>query len=112
MLICTFYQKQFRVLLYQQGQLLFAGYFQFQTAEDLVYHLLNVLQRFELKQENLRLQLNGLIVKDSVLYEQLNMYFTHIAFRDTDQSFLENDAFAQHPSHFFSHLTELMACVL
>ena len=111
LLYCTFDNSGFTVLLQKEGKLQLVQYFYFDTAEDIVYHLLNICQRFEVNIHDAVLHLNGMIDVTDTNYTELYKYFSEPIFGELPQFFNYNDEIKKYPAHYFSHLFELAACV-
>lgn len=102
-----FTTDDFSVLAVSNNKLLFAGSFEYTSPADVLYYLLRVCQQYGLSQQDVQLQLSGLIDSNSALYKELYQYFIHISFRDAMWSDTR-----EYPAHFFTSLNELAQCVL
>lgn len=70
------------ICVFQQSKLLFYNRFKAFGKHDVLYHLMNCLDIFELKPEEIRLELSGFI--DSVEQEGLRKFVKHVHERDSD----------------------------
>lgn len=110
-LYCTVYQHSIKVVLFKNGDLQIARFFEYSTPADVAYHLLNVSAQHEFSPESGRLLLSGFIDQKSNLYDELYRYFLNIEFDEGDKSVACAQAVSQYPVHFFSPLTLLASCV-
>jgi len=101
-----FRQHDFTLLATKGHQLLLSQAFEYSTPEDVIYFLLNTCRQFALLQNEVKLELSGLVDKQSALYKELYQYFIHIDFRDA--AWRSNN---EHPAHFFTSLNDLSKCV-
>ena len=99
-----FRPDDFTVLLVKSSRLLLAQTYTYSTPEDVVYYLLKICSRLCLSQQELQLQVSGLIDSNSALYKELYQYFLHIGFRES--GWQGND----YPAHFFTTLNDLARC--
>ena len=111
LLYCIFSPSHITVQLFKVGKLQIIQNFHYKTAEDVSYHLLNVCQRFEVSLNNTVLYLNGMIDVQSGLYKELYNYFLHLEMADLSNNFIYNEEIKKFPTHYFSHLFQMAACV-
>jgi len=111
LLYCIFNPAIVTVQLFKMGKLQVIQSFQYKTAEDAAYHLLNVCQRFDMVADDTILYLNGMIDAASNLNAELNNYFLHPAFGSLPIAFTYNSEIKKYPEHYFSHLFQLATCV-
>jgi len=98
-------KEDFTVVAAKGPVLLLAQTYHYSTPPDILYYLLKICREFSLSQEELHLQLSGLIDKRSSLYNELYQYFINISFREADW-----DTGSEYPSHFFTSLNDLATC--
>ena len=101
-----FRKDDFTILVARESKLLLANAFEYSTPEDVLYFLLKICQQFSLQQQEVELQLSGLIDKKSTLYNELYQYFIHVKFREASWN-----AQGEYPAHFFTSLNDLARCV-
>ena len=104
-LTVDFQKDNFTVIAAKGIHFLLAQTFEYVTPADVLYYLLKICQQFSLSQQELQLQLSGLIDKQSSLYNELYQYFINIEFRDANWK-MTND----YPAHFFTSLNDLARC--
>lgn len=108
---CIIFHNTVKVILFNRNQLQFVQQFHYKTPEDVVYHLLNTCEKYDMAVNDVVLMLSGMIDAQSNLYHELYKYFFNISFEPvSDEVFLSADI-KSFPTHFFSHLTALAKCV-
>ena len=110
-LYCIFSPGQIKTMLKKEGKLQAVQLFSFITPDDAAYHLLNLCQSFEVNVTNCELLLSGMITENSALYKELFKYFNQIAFDGLSDQFQYPKEINNYPSHYFSHLFSVAACV-
>jgi len=96
-----FYYKHIIVGVRKQGKLQLVQYFDYQTAEDVLYHLLHICQEFDLQTNKVMLEISGIVDLQSALYTTLEKYFDQIGLEEINQQQLSPD-FQQYPSHYLA----------
>ena len=96
------------VSLIKDGKHQLINSFNYRTAEDVTYTLLNICQQFEV--ENIDLEISGLLEKNSALYKEIYKYFQTIDLIFLPENKNYNEEITQHPSHYFSHIFALDSC--
>ena len=104
-------QDNFTVLVSSNNQLMLAQTFLYATPDDVLYYLLKICQQFGLDQQQVLVELSGLIDKQSALYKELYQYFLQVELRDAVWS-VPAAANSESPAHFFTSLNDLSACAL
>jgi hypothetical protein len=95
----------FSLIAGKGSRLLFAGTFEYTSPQDVLFHLLKIVEQYSLSRHDLLLQLTGLIDQDSSLYEELHQYFINIEFGNASWGIRES-----YPAHFFTTLNDLAKC--
>ena len=75
--------------------------FTYQTPEDILYHLLNIAERFELNRERVILEISGMIDLHFTLYRDLITYFKHVEVQNVHTVKLMLDI-KEYPLHYFT----------
>ncbi len=83
----------------------------YQTTEDIAWQLLNIYQRFQLKQDETPLSVGGMIDQNSAMYEELLKYFQWVELDLMPKEIVVPDQLRLFPEHFFSPLLKLALCV-
>ncbi len=91
----------------RDGKLLLSHSSEYQVPDDIIYYLLRICRQFELSQEEVLLEISGLIDRDSALYKELYQYFLQIRFREPSWKHAGTD----YPAHFFTSLNDINQCV-
>lgn len=110
-LYCIFGIGQFTAMLIKEGKLQCIQSYNFKVPEDINYFLLQLCESFEIPVDDVELLLNGMIDQKSSLYEELHNYFLQIKFGSLPDNFTYPEGINQFPSHYFSHLFQMIACV-
>ena len=92
----------------QNGQLHIIQTFEYKTPEDVQYYLLSIVQQLKLKQEEISLQLSGMIDEFSPLYTGLAKYFKNMVFDNYFDHAIGFDI-SEHPSHYYTPFFNLSA---
>ena len=106
-----FYNNHVTLFLCKSGHIQLMKRFEYQCAEDAVYHLLNVCESFDVQAEEVILHISGMIDRNSKLYEGLYNYFLNIEFQPYPENAAYSDAIKKYPEHFFSQLFAQALCV-
>ncbi len=106
-----FYTDKMIVLACKNGQLQLIQTFAYQDAKDVVYNLLNCCHQLKFVQEEVNVELSGLIERQSVLYDELQKYFLNISFDNIGDSIRVTDELREYPLHYFSSLLKMAICV-
>jgi hypothetical protein len=104
-----FYHHKIIIVLQKDGKLQIIQAFSYKTAEDVVYHMLNVCNQFNVAEPDV--ELCGMIEKDSALFTEIQKYFLNINFAALPSELLYTDEIKEYPSQFFSHLFSFALCV-
>lgn len=107
-LLVIFYPQKILVRLIKNSNLELINNFEYRTAEDVSYILLNVCKQFEVT--NVALEVSGLIDKDSGLYKEIYKYFEPIEFATLSAERNYVEAINEHPAHYFSHIFAFDTC--
>jgi Protein of unknown function (DUF3822) len=100
------------VMVFKDHQLQLIQSFVFQEANDVVYHLLNCCEQFNLYTEEVVLQVGGMIDRQSAIYSELLKYFLHFLFDEIDESIYLGDRMKeQYPAHYYSSFLKMAVCV-
>ena len=110
-LFAIFYSNSLTIMLCREGKLQVIQNFNYNHADDCVFHLLNVCKGFDVHPDAVRLHINGMIDESSGLYAAIYKYFLNIGFDKTDEGYTYDKGIQDHPPHFFSHLFALASCV-
>lgn len=104
-LAIDFRKNDFTILAVKGNTFLLAQTFTYSVPVDVLYYVLKICQQFGLLQQEVALQLSGLIDQQSSLYNELYQYFKNIGFREPGWH-IPGD----YPAHFFTSLNDLAQC--
>lgn len=107
---CVVVHDAVKVWLRKNGELQILQQFTYRNPEDVTYQLLNICQQYQMDPEKTPLRVSGMLIRDSSLYNQLYTYFLDIDFYQPEETAERTEALKNLPGHFFTHLTELLAC--
>lgn len=110
-LFTVFYSNSITIMLCREGKLQVIQNFEYNDADDCVFHLLNICKAFEVKPDSVTLHINGMIDANSGLYAAIYKYFLNIQFDPLPADYTYYESVKEQPPHFFSHLFALAACV-
>ncbi|UAY50648.1 DUF3822 family protein [Ferruginibacter albus] len=108
---CIFGTNHVTVMLKINDALQIIQKFTYKTPEDVSYYLLKICAAFNAPVNETTLHVTGLLDKVSTLYTEIYRYFINIFFEGLPEGYTYGDEIKTHPSHFFSHLFSLAACV-
>lgn len=109
-LFCIVSHNRIKVFLYKGNKLQIVQQFNYQSFEDVIYHLLNICEQHSMNPSEIKLQLKGMIVKESKLFQELHNYFLDIDFASINDASLLPTSISVENQHFLSHLIELATC--
>ncbi len=101
------YNGEILIGLLYNSQLLIAQLYTQTTSEDILYHLLNVLQQYNLKAEETILELSGNIEIKTPLYENLKKVFPRITFDNPSDDQIVLHEFTKYSKHFLTPYLQL-----
>jgi hypothetical protein len=97
-------RDDFTVMAGKNGKFLLAQTCEYSTPEDILYYLLKIVSVYSLAQQETKLQLSGLVDKQSALFKELYQYFIQLEFREAAWNN------GEYPAHFFTSLNDLVRC--
>jgi hypothetical protein len=107
-LFVIFYARKIVVCLVKEGIPQLINTFNYQTAEDVSYSLLNICQQFNVP--NIALTISGLLERKSALYKEIYKYFETIEMASLPDCQKYNEEILVYPSHYFSHILAIDPC--
>ncbi len=106
-LFVLFHSNSIRVVLYDKQDLLFINHFSYQSATDVVYYLLMVIDQFSLSTMELPVYLAGQLLKDSEIFRLLSRYINSLRFMEAPPQFEMGSHLKRYPEYFFYDLLSL-----
>ena len=107
-LLIIFYLKKVVVMLHKNGGPQFINTFAYDSAEDVLYILLNTCKQFEVK--NIPVEISGMIEKNSALSQDIHKYFSSVSFAELPAGCNYSEEITKHPSHYFSYIFAVDSC--
>jgi hypothetical protein len=106
-----FYQKEMMVVVLKDSQLQLAQSFQFETPQDVIYHLLNLVDRLKLDLATLILEVSGLIDVNSETWKELNKFFVEVHLDEFSTVAVDENAEESMPAHYYTPFLISPRCV-
>jgi hypothetical protein len=107
---CMVYTNYVKVILYKNSDVAIVQYFEYAIAGDVVYHLLNICERFNISASNVHLIISGLVDEQSALYVEMYKYFLNVSFAQLPIHVAVAENLTELPLHFYTNLTALALC--
>lgn len=104
------YNRQVQILAFEDGRLILANVYDFQSSRDFIYYVMLVFDQFNWKPETVPVSLAGHIVEDSQIYHMLYRYIRHLSMVKAPSHWLFGAKFGETPRHFFFDLYSLQLC--
>lgn len=106
-----FYNDKFVAAYFRDKQLQLLQTFTYQTPEDVAYYLLLICRQFGVTQQEMVLNISGLIDTQSALYTELLKYFVEVNYEDVPEGFDTDGLLHDFPEHYFSPILKMSLCV-
>ena len=106
----VFYNNKVIISLFKNGGLQLMRSFEYETAEDVAYYLLNICRQYNIDCEKATLWVSGLIADQSVMYAELQKYFMLLQLEERPAGFIYGEAFDEYPPHFFTFIFNAALC--
>jgi hypothetical protein len=107
-LLIIFYPKKIVMMLNKNGNTRFINTFSYDTADDVLYILLNTCRQFEV--ENIPVEINGMLAMNSTLSKEIHKYFSPVNFTELPAGHNYSEEITKHPSHYFSYIFAVNSC--
>jgi hypothetical protein len=101
----------FNLVVLKGEQLQIAKSFYFETPEDIVYHVLNVVDKYKLDLSEVLVEVSGLLDLSSATWKELNKFFLNISMENSPLFSAEIATNAEFPSHYFTPFLLVPKCV-
>ncbi|MBX2922098.1 MAG: DUF3822 family protein [Chitinophagaceae bacterium] len=108
----VFYEHKLLFAFFRDAKLQLIRTFEYETAEDVTFHLLNACRQLEADCEKIVLHISGLLDDHSSVYAELQKYFLQTELEQRPDSFSYTSAFDEYPAHFFTSLFGIALCAL
>lgn len=103
-------ENVFTISFYNENSLVFINRFEYQTAEDFLYYVLLIYDRFELRPSQTPTILSGFIAKNSDIYRQLYKYIRHLLFISHSPYYEIEKTFEKVEHHYYFDIYSLKLC--
>ena len=104
-----FFKDFFVLVLVNNNQLQLIQQFTHTTADDMLYFILSVLEQYQLKPENIQLEVAGFMDTKTVDYDFLRKIFNSISFDKLNPALAQKDLVEDYPAHYLSPFFKLSA---
>lgn len=101
-----FYDSCIIATVFNNGKLQFMQSFTYLSTEDVLYFLISLSQRLQLKIDQLVMKVSGMVDTQSALYRQLVKYFRNVSTETTDEGRVNFNA-GEYPTHYFTPIYNL-----
>ena len=85
--------------------------YNYDTPDDVSYHLLALCSQFNLDNQKVILKIAGLLDEQSKLYQELFKYFLNMEWEAPSAGSRLHEVFEAYPAHYFSPLLNMALCV-
>lgn len=106
----TFYERKLMLACFKNGALQLLKNFEYETAEDVNYHLLNTFNQLQMDCESTQVYVSGLVDTQSSVYTGLQKYFLKLNYEERPAAFTYSNSFDAYPPHFFTSLFGVALC--
>ncbi|MBX3253708.1 MAG: DUF3822 family protein [Chitinophagaceae bacterium] len=106
----VFYEHKLLFSFFRDSKLQLIRTFEYETAEDVTYHLLNACRQLDADCEKTVFRISGLLDDHSSVYAELQKYFLQTELEQRPPEFAYNSAFDEYPAHFFTSLFSIALC--
>jgi len=106
-----FTQNYITLFLVRGAQLQFAQSLYYETTEDAIYQLLNLIDKYKMDLKDIKALVSGHIDEDSATWKELRKYILDIALENSIISSSELEAEHIVGSHFFTPHLHILQCV-
>lgn len=96
-----------KFFLYHNHTLQLVKHFSFITHDDVVYSALQLCSAHGIEPGSIKFRLNGMVVKDSALYQSLYQYFLDLDLEENISGVQLTSGFSEIPKQYLSHLIDL-----
>lgn len=102
--------KQFELVVTKGKDLLYYNSFNFQTPEDVIYHILFVCEQMDMNPSSFELILMGEINRHATIYELITRYIKNVKFSSRNPAFEYSFSLNEVPTHSSYSLFALGLC--
>ena len=106
-----FYKNAFHLLVLKDNQLQLSQTFNFETPQDIIYNILNVVDRLKLDLASISVDVSGLLDANSETWSEFNKFFVTVSLEECPS--IENSSKSEEhlPSHYYTPFLITPRCV-
>lgn len=109
LITATIWLNEIHLTVEKNSQWLLMQTYTYQTPEDALYIILNVMKQLYITQEECKVLLQGMIDQKSPLFDMLQLYILNLELKQ--QTVYQLPVNDQHPVHLSSSLDQILTCV-
>lgn len=106
-----FYKNAFHLLALKDNQLQLAQTFNFETPQDIIYHILNVVDRLKLDLASISVEVSGLLDIQSETWSEFNKFFVSVSLEACTSIDHSPNSEGHLPSHYYTPFLITPRCV-
>ena len=95
------------VVLIKDGKLFLIQSYTYQTADDVLYYLLNIAEQFQLSITETQVEVSGILDTKSHEFDYVEKLFKQISFSDLKEDNLFRNYIGEYPPHYFTPFINL-----
>jgi hypothetical protein len=103
-----FYPGYFIAQFFTADQLQLVQHFYYETSEDVLYHVLNIGEKYHLDVTEVQIGVSGIIDKQGDIWRELNRHFLHVSI---DECIPLANSDSNFPTHYFTPFFMVPTCV-
>jgi hypothetical protein len=108
-LYINFYDNQFIICAIKNKKLQLIQSIPFNTADDVLYQVLNIVKQFNFSTTTVLLSIAGMIDTNEILFKNLKQHFSHLFLTVADTETFDLEKLAAYPLHYFTPFFNLQA---
>ena len=102
--------KTIQIIYFDGNNLVFSNRFEFHSAKDFIYYVMNVYDQFNLKPETVPFVISGEVVAESEIYHLLYRYIRNLKMIKLPGAYQFGTQMKGHNQHFYFDLLSLDLC--
>lgn len=106
-----FYKNAFHLLVLKDNQLQLSQTFNFETPQDIIYHILNVVDRLKLDLASISVEVSGLLDTQSETWSEFNKFFVTVSLEACPSIDNSSNSEDHLPSHYYTPFLITPRCV-
>jgi hypothetical protein len=106
-----FYKNAFHLIVLKDNQLQLSQSFNFETPQDIIYNILNVVDRLKLDLASISVEVSGLLDSHSETWSEFNKFFVTVSLEECPSIDNSSKTEDQLPSHYYTPFLITPRCV-